>query len=378
LLDLSRVESAIERALSRSDLDETGLLIWLRREFPAEVASQAVMQIRLRGRAKRKFSRTEQMWFTPEGLEQSSSEMLGMYHASRYPSGVLVVDAGCGIGGDLIALARRGTVVGVERDALSVRFAQRNLQVYDVGANAVLVHADLLRLRMEKASFLFLDPSRRTHGRRWLHPEQWMPDWKTCCALASGVRGALVKSTPALPSEYLPAQGEYEYLSTEGECRELLIAFGECRQGVSRSALILPQRARLTASDAPMPAVRPPLEWLYDPDPAVVAAHLIPELAEQLGASLVHPQIAYLTADRFVPTPSARAYRVIEYFPYSRKTLFSRLRAIGAGVITVKKRGVHQLPEQIVREWKPVGHRAVTVLLYRTDSGVMAVLAQEA
>ncbi len=378
MLDLSAVEAAIERASLRPDFDETHLLLWLRREFAPDIASQAVLQVRLRHRAKRKFSRAERMWFTPEGLEQSSSEMLASYHAARFPDGAFVVDAGCGIGGDLIALARRGRAAGIERDSLSVQFARRNLQAYGVEANATLIHADLMRMRPEKAPFLFLDPARRADGRRWTPPEQWQPDWQTTCGLASHVKGALVKTTPVLPPELLPANCEREYISAEGECRELLVVFGECRQGISLSAFILPQRARLVASGASAPPCRPPLAWIYDPDPAVVAAHLIPELAEQLQAYLLHPQIAYLTAEHLVPTPFARAYRVLEYFPFSRKRLFSRLRATEAGTITVKKRGVQNLPEEIVREWKPLGRKAITVLLYRAEAGVVAVLSEDA
>lgn len=377
LWDLSLVETAIARASLHSDMNETRLLTWLRREFPPEIASRAVLQIRLRHRAKRKFSRAEQMWFTAEGLEQSSSEMLASYHALRFPQGRLVVDAGCGIGGDLIALASRGPAVGVERDALSVQFARRNLQGYGVEANAVLIHGDLLRLRTEKASLLFLDPARRIEGRRSSSLQQWQPDWNTVCRLARCVQGALVKTTPALPAEMVPPDSEREYISTEGECRELLLAFGACRQGIALSALILPQMVRLSASGAPPPAVSSPLAWIYDPDPAVVAAHLLPELAEQLQASLLHPQIAYLTSEYFLPSPFARVYRVIEHFPYSRKQLFARLRAIGAGAITVKKRGVYQQPEEVERGWKPVGDRAVTVLLYRAQARVMVILVQD-
>lgn len=376
MLNLELVEEAIRRAAQRPELDETALFLWLRREFSPGVASQAVQQIRLRQRAKRKFSHAEQMWFTPEGLEQSSSESVALYHASRFPQGVLVMDAGCGIGGDLIALARRGETAGVERDALRIRFARRNVQAYGVDSRCSLIHADLLRLRVEEAPFLFMDPARRTGGRRSSLPEAWQPDWATVCRLAKSVRGALVKTTPALESAFIPPDSEREYLSVDGECRELLLAWGECRQGIPLSALVLPEGARLIATGAPAPSVHSPMEWIYDPDPAVVAAHLLPELAEMLDACLLHPRIAYLTSSHRVDTPFARAYRWIEHFPYSRKRLFERLRVLRAGSITVKKRGVDLSPEQLVRRWKPAGDRAVTVLLYRTDSEVVAIIAQ--
>lgn len=377
MLSLERVEEAIQRATQRPELDDTALLLWLRREFDPSIASQAVQQIHLRQRAKQKFSRAEQMWFTPEGLEQSSSEIVATYHASRFPEKELVVDAGCGIGGDLIALGGRGETAGVERDALSIHFAKRNTEVYGVDSRCHLIYADLLRLRLEEAPFLFIDPARRAEHRRWSSPDKWQPDWATVCSLAKSVQGALVKTTPALATSYIPPDAEREYISVDRECRELLLAFGECRQGFPVSALILPEKARLTSARSPAPPIHMPMDWIYDPDPAVVAAHLLPELAEVLRGYLLHPQIAYLTSANLIPTPFARAYRVLEHFAYSRKRLFERLRALKAGSITVKKRGVAVEPEQLTRNWRPAGDRAVTVLLYRTDSGVTAVLAED-
>lgn len=289
MIDLEYVEEAIRRAAQRPELDEVRLLLWLRREFPPAIASQAIQQIRLRERARRKFSRAEQMWFTPDGLEQSSSETLALYHASRFPHGVMVTDAGCGIGGDLIALAGRGETVGVERDALSIRFARRNVEVYGLLKNCHFIHADLLRLRLEEAPFLFLDPARRSEGKRSSSPDTWQPDWATVCRLAGSVRGALVKTTPALEPSLIQPDSEREYISVDGECRELLVAFGECKQNIALSALVLPEGARLVASGSSAPSVHPPLEWVYDPDPAVVAAHLLPELAEILDGYLLHP-----------------------------------------------------------------------------------------
>lgn len=377
MLNLQQVEQAIRRASQRPELDETALLLWLRREFHPHIASQAVQQIRLRRRAKQKFSRAERMWFTPEGLEQSSSEVVAAYHASRFPEKELVVDAGCGIGGDLIALGERGETVGVERDAVSIHFARRNTEVYEVESRCHLIHADLLRLRLEEATYLFIDPARRTGSKRSSSPDQWQPDWATVCSMAQSVQGALVKATPALATSYIPPDAEREYISIDRECRELLLAFGECRQGFPVSALILPEKARLTSAGSPAPPVHAPMGWIYDPDPAVVAAHLLPELAEVLRGYLLHPQIAYLTSDDLVQTPFARAYRVLEHFAYARKKLFDRLRVLQAGSITVKKRGVAVEPEQLTRAWRPAGGRAITVLLYRTDSGVTAVLAED-
>src|SRR5437016_5312921 len=80
----------------------------LRRRYPADMAAAAVELLELRRRARTKFTRAQAMWFTPEGLEQSTGETVAQYRAARFPAGMPVLDACCGIGGDAVALAARG------------------------------------------------------------------------------------------------------------------------------------------------------------------------------------------------------------------------------------------------------------------------------
>lgn len=53
----------------------------LRKQFPVDLAKAAMETVLLRRKAASKFSRAQQMYFTREALEQSSSEMISTHRA---------------------------------------------------------------------------------------------------------------------------------------------------------------------------------------------------------------------------------------------------------------------------------------------------------
>ena len=56
--------------------------------------------------------------------------------------------------------------------------------------------------------------------------------------------------------------------------------------------------------------------YLYEPDDAVVRAHLIGDLARSLDGILLDPTTAYITSDRLVATPFAQIFEVHEVMPF--------------------------------------------------------------
>ncbi|MGH3716755.1 MAG: THUMP-like domain-containing protein, partial [Micromonosporaceae bacterium] len=128
---------------------------------------------------------------------------------------------------------------------------------------------------------------------------------------------------------------------------------------------VLPAAAELTGSGERVGEAGPIRDVLYDPDGAVVRAHLVAELADQLDATLLDPQIAYLTADTVRATPFARAYAVHDVLPFSLKRLRTALRERGVGRVTIKKRGSALVPEQLRRDLRLAGDTEATVVLTR-------------
>src|SRR5690606_14127423 len=102
----------LEEVRDTAPADELAVATRLRREHPAELVSAALAQARLRQRAAAKFGAEDarRMFFTANGVEQSTRASVAAHRARRFAElGVTsVADLCCGIGGGAIALARGG------------------------------------------------------------------------------------------------------------------------------------------------------------------------------------------------------------------------------------------------------------------------------
>jgi hypothetical protein len=96
-----------------------------------------------------------------------------------------------------------------------------------------------------------------------------------------------------------------------------------------------------------------------------------------MGGRLVDPHLAYVTTDDLSTDPLARSFRVIEEIPYREKPMRAALVARDVGTLTIKKRGVDVVPEQLVKRLKLKGSRTATVILARIDDGARAFLVEE-
>ena len=150
------------RRLAEQPLPPISLLRQLKQEVGEERAALLSQQIALRKRAAKKFSAASEMFFTDRSLQQATDELVARYKASRFNDDGLVADLCCGLGGDLIALASRGPVVGVDRDPIVAWLAQHNVQVALEAAAAVRTEvADVCEFDFEQAASVHLDTDRR-------------------------------------------------------------------------------------------------------------------------------------------------------------------------------------------------------------------------
>jgi hypothetical protein len=223
---------------------------------------------------------------------------------------------------------------------------------------------------------VFADPARRdARGRVW-RAEDFSPDLGVLLALADDARVLGLKLGPALPHALVPAVAEAEWVSHRGDVVEVGVWSGPGSVPGRRSALLWPDH-RLVAGPV-RPEVRAIGRYVLEPDGAVIRAGAVGILAEQLGAGLVADQIAYLTADELVATPYAAAFAVERVLPYDLKALRRWVREAGVGRLEVKRRGLDVDPAQVRRELRPRGPGSATLLLSRTATGTVAVVAQRA
>ena len=127
-------------------------------------------QAQLRIRAREKFKRSDELFFTRKGYEQSSGELIARYKASRFSQTAPIIDVCCGIGGDLMELAALraanggADVSGIDCSELATLLARRNLEV--LGFDRAQVQASTF----QKHSFppqcqVHADPDRRAVKR---------------------------------------------------------------------------------------------------------------------------------------------------------------------------------------------------------------------
>jgi SAM-dependent methyltransferase len=313
---------------------------------PATVALEMAL---LRRRAARKFSRADRMFFTRAGLEQATAEAVATHRARRFATAKIdrVADMGCGIGGDALALAATGVeVTAIDREWVHAALARENAAAYDVGARVLPVVADLTEMPPLAVGAFFFDPARRTAtgprlapGRRLRSVEAYRPPLSLIDVWRPRVPSGAVKVSPGIDYAELPPDAEAEFVSYDGEVREAVLWFGGLRTSAARRATLLPGGDTLTDLDPSLTVVGPPRTYLYEPDGAVIRAHLVGQVAHLLQAALIDPEIAYLTVDNPAATPFARGYYLEDHFPFQLKRLRTYLRERGVGAVTIKKRG---------------------------------------
>ncbi|QNS04614.1 THUMP-like domain-containing protein [Streptomyces xanthii] len=350
---------------------ELALATRLRRDHPADLVSAALTQARLRQRAVAKFGAQDaaRMFFTPHGVEQATRTNVAAHRADEFTAlGVRsVADLCCGIGGDAIALARAGVrVLAVDRDPLTCAVARANAEALGLAELIEVREADVAEVDTAGYDAVFVDPARRSDKRgRIFDPEAYSPPLSWAVSAALKAPRAALKIAPGIPHEAIPAEADAEWISDGGEVKEAVLWFGT-EPGRMRATL-LPGPRMLAGRGLPDPEVRPVGRYLYEPDGAVIRAHLVAEVAEEVGGGLLDETIAYVTADELHDTAYAAAYEITDLLPFNVKKLKALLREREVGVLTVKKRGSAVEPEELRRKVmpKPFGKGAATVFLTR-------------
>ncbi|NGN67245.1 methyltransferase domain-containing protein [Streptomyces sp. A7024] len=360
-------QALLDELRDHDPAQELALATRLRRDHPAELVSAALGQARLRQRAAAKFGAdAARMYFTANGVEQATRTAVADRRAERFAAlGVdRLADLCCGIGGDAIALARAGIrVLAVDRDPLTAAVARANAAELGLDDLIEVVCADVGDVDISDYDAVFVDPARRGGRGRIFDPEAYSPPLSWAIEVAGRVSHAALKVAPGIPHEAIPEAAEAEWISDGGDVKEAVLWFGT--EPGARRATLLPGGASLAGAGLPDPPAGPVARYLYEPDGAVIRAHLVADVAEQVGGRLIDETIAYVTSDTLAETPYATAYEITDTLPFNVKKLKALLREREVGVLTVKKRGSAVEPEELRRKVKPSGPNAATVFMTR-------------
>jgi SAM-dependent methyltransferase len=319
------------------------------------------------------------MYFTPDGLEQATRASVARHRAARIGAAQVesVVDLGCGIGGDLVALAAAGmTAAGVDLDPVRVEVARANLDALGFGGAVAI--ADATTLDLDPFAVAFADPSRRSARGRIFSVEGWTPGWPFVEDLLR--RDACVKVAPGIPHELAPTGTEAEWVSDRGEVKEAALWSGGLAT-TARRATVIGDGGLATLTDEDLPDERPAPTgptpaFLYEPDGAVIRAGLVTAVGAGVHGGRLDEDHADVGSDEPFRTPFARGYRLLEELPFRERQLKAALRDRRIGVLSIKKRGVDVVPEQLRRRLDLRGDRAGTIVLTRAAGRGVCLLVE--
>lgn len=322
------------------------LLMRLRKELDQRQASAILSTLRLRQRAEAKFPRKAAlMLFTEAGLQQASGPLARAYRA-RLLSARSLLDCCCGLGADSLAFAENGlSVLGLDLDPVCIAIARHNAEALQLAAGFQV--ADVRQPLPAGYDCIFFDPARRDEqGRRLHHVERYQPPLSCLRSWQAGQ--IVVKLSPAVDLRQLAEYGgAVEFISVAGRLTEALLWLGQPAAPPFATKLTADGALHYRPEKRPAAALSEPRAWLFEPDPAILRARLVQNLALDLNATMLDPTIAYLTADSASDSPWGRYWRILDWMPFQLKRLRRYLQAHNVGRVTVKKRGFAMLPEEL-------------------------------
>ena len=238
---------------------------------------------------------------TEVGKRFATPEVVADYRAERLACDTLI-EIGCGIGSQTLSFAKTcKKVIACDIDPQMVRCTKKNLRLHNI-TNVEVVQADgtaphfVETIRKEVREgvdhvYVFCDPSRSpTEDSRTLlsmhpHPEEILENFHWADGIA-------IEAPPQIAPDSIRLDCEKEYLSVEGHLNRLTLYFMKLKRcerscvAISKGIYYFP-----SVDDASRPKALDYLrdrdmlkKFVYEPDPAIIKAHLLEELGGAMSA----------------------------------------------------------------------------------------------
>ncbi|MDO4571662.1 MAG: hypothetical protein Q4D38_14870 [Planctomycetia bacterium] len=341
-----------------------------------------------------KFPSAEKMYFTRVGLEQSTDFYIAQYKAKKFPKDLPTADVCCGIGGDLCALAKRGTTVGIDCSPSMGIVARLNLSVCVPEKKEACVRVssaeDFLHSReSDEFPCVHIDPDRRAQGGRTIRAEFFQPELSTVDELLRDRHLAVVKLAPGtvLPPHWSERATTIEWVGRGRECRQQLVWFASeylpC--GERRKATIVNSSENVRECSflgEPYQNIQTSERfgsYMYDMESTIFAAKLEGAMAQHYQLCAISEESLFFTSDELVDGSEGllHTFETIDVLPLDRKRLSQAVCALGWGEVEVKKRGRTPPPEE-VHKWLKLTHGGDcgTIFVVKKGKKFYAILAR--
>lgn len=322
-------------------------------------ASSLVTLLNLRQKAHGKFALADQLYFTPLGLEQSTSERIARYIARRFGAGKLIADLTCGIGANTIALAEKNQVLASDIEETVLACAELNAAAYGVAGNVTFKCVGAQSFADEKVEAIFIDPARDRQGKNKTRSLlNSRPDIvRLLPELFKITKNIGIKISPAFDYEelqLLPEQSEVELISEDSVVKVAMLWFGDFKTCERRATCMLEDGEYSLVDSACEELLSDPLKYLYEPDGAIIKARLLDPFACAQGMMRIDYNLPYLTSNELKSELRGicRIFEIIEQGEFNLKIIKSKIKELGIKRINIGGRGFPAKPEEIYKKLK--------------------------
>lgn len=294
--------------------------------FPSELASL----LKLRYKASDKFTLAKEMFFTNDGLEQSSGELMSRYIANIFKEhlaeNIIITDLTCGIGANSIFLAKFFKVRAIDIDEIHLRCAKYNANAYGVVDNIdfILGRAED---NVKNSEAYIIDPQRLREGRtktRSIYQSE-PKIVEILPKILEQTSNICLKISPAFDYrelENIPANPGVEIVSEGNVNKGAFLFFGKLKTA-ERKATIITANTITSFDDslsvANLKNSEELKEFIYLANKAIIKARLIDQVATLYGLYKISEKNEFLSSDKLNTFPEKvfRTFRVLEQVPFS-------------------------------------------------------------
>ena len=372
-------------------------LLKLRQSFPEDQVRFLADQAKLRKLASSRFPLAPDMLFTTKGLQQTTDAAIAKYKAELLvrlaPQTQHAIDLCCGMGGDLQAMAHQFNVIGIDLDPLLCQVAKHNASIQsNHSVSTQNIAAENFNLDTD---WIHIDPDRRSDGVRHTDIQAFTPPLSTLDELiqrvGKSIHGISIKLAPAtqVPDHWID-QCHLMWIQSRNECRQQLAVFTPKTQNShKRSAISVQSDGQAawefhalehdTSESADIPLHQGPIDTIFEPKPALLAANLAPTWAAKHNLTYIHSGVSYFSAQKPNPIPGGNGYRIVQQPSFDLKQLRQWIKQHDIGRLEIKKRGIDLTPEQLRKQLKPKGKQAITLIIAgnpRSDKQAVAYFAE--
>jgi THUMP domain-like len=318
-------------------------------------------------------------------LEQASSEVTAKFKASIVRAD-RIIDLSGGMGIDTYFFSEQcKEMIYVEPQQELLNVAAHNFKALQahfiqcIGATA----EQFLEGYNETSDLIYIDPSRRKEGKRLADYKEWEPDivglkpqlWKVTNTI-------LIKLSPmtdlSAVCKELGEVSEVFVVSDRNECKEVLVQLKQGFIGEPRVHAVLlhgvtKRQYSFYASEeqAASPLFSDPLNYLYEPDAALLKAGAFKKLAVDHNVKKIQAHTHLYTSEQLEDDFPGKIFQVESVKSYSKSNV---------SLLIEKEKDFHVLtrnatvtPEQVKKQFKLIerGHRYL--IIFKSGNGTTFV-----